>query len=260
MKKVVIIPNYKKDEKFIVSSNVAVKLCELGFEVLVDERFISYFKQKTAKPYVEFPEDADLIAVVGGDGSVIDASKYAINYDIPIIGVNLGKVGYLSEIEPDNLSVLDGLINGDYQIEEKMLLASYTESNGVVSEQLNPALNDIVISHEGYLGIALGGLQHGSDLLAALHVACIIDKATHRIFFQGRTGSLPRCQHIRFPGGVARIVCARCADRDPGDPRDRQRIRRIGGIIAANRQRDLNRTGSRAVVGVNDVCVDRVDL
>ena len=154
MKNVVIIPNYKKDENFIVSSNVANKLCELGFEVFVDERFVSYFGQNTAKSYAEFPKDADLIAVVGGDGSVIDASKFAIENDIPIVGVNLGKVGYLSEIELDNLSVLDGLISGEYQIEEKMLLASCTESDGVVSEQLNLALNDIVISHEGYLGIA----------------------------------------------------------------------------------------------------------
>ena len=154
MKKVVIIPNCKKDTDLRVSASVAEKLSSLGIEALVEERYASSLKDFGAVPYTDFPTDVDLIAVIGGDGSVIEASNYAVKNEIPLVGINLGKVGYLSEVEPDNLSVLDGLASAEYMIEEKMLLASEWISDGKTSTSYHLALNDVVISHDSYLGIA----------------------------------------------------------------------------------------------------------
>ena len=152
MKRAVIIPNPKKDEGFSVTKNLINKLRSIGITPYVDEG--CGHLSDGALTYTDFPSDADLIVVVGGDGSVIDASEFAVRFDIPILGVNLGKVGYLSEVEPDNLGVLDRLLTGDYSITEKMLLSATLISGEGKTSATHLAVNDIVVSHDDYFGIA----------------------------------------------------------------------------------------------------------
>ena len=147
MKRALIIPNLNNDKDHIVTSRVVEKLTSLGIISFIDEE-VAVVDGVT--PYHDSIPVTDMVVVIGGDGSVIDASKYAIEMDIPLLGVNLGKVGYLTEVEPDGLSILDRLVSGDYRIEEKMLL--HTEKCGKTIDRL--AVNDVVISHESYLGIA----------------------------------------------------------------------------------------------------------
>ena len=121
MKKAFIIPNQTKDPELSVTARVIEKLQSLGLNCRVDAR---YKKQLPfAESFGENPEvDCDLIVVVGGDGSFLDASVIAIEMDIPIVGVNLGKVGYLAQIDPDGLDNFDKLSDGNYTVENKMLL------------------------------------------------------------------------------------------------------------------------------------------
>ena len=154
MKKAIIIPNITKDKNFGVTSRVIKKLSELGISSFVEEGYYADSLAGTQR-FDDIPEDADFIVVVGGDGSVIDASILALNLDIPILGVNLGKVGYLSEVDPDDIDKLDSLATGEFAIEEKMLLeAEKRSSDGslITSERL--AVNDVVISHDNYFGIS----------------------------------------------------------------------------------------------------------
>ena len=154
MKNVIVIPNPHKDENFTVTGKVIDKLSKLGFSVYVDE-FYAIAPRGGVITYRELPKDADLIIVIGGDGSVIDASKAALTLNIPLLGVNLGKIGYLSEVEPDNLSLLDELSKGRYEVESKMLLvAEFISSSGKTSVCERFAVNDVVISQDGYFGIA----------------------------------------------------------------------------------------------------------
>ncbi len=148
MKNILLIANEDKDIAFSATDKVAEELLKLGFLVYVDAK--SGYKRANVKTVVAADADIDLVIVVGGDGSVIDASVLAIEKDIPILGVNLGKVGYLAELELENLSMLKQLKDGDYVIKDKMLLT--VSINGVFSERL--AINDVVISREGELGIA----------------------------------------------------------------------------------------------------------
>lgn len=150
MKNAIIIPNAHKDEGLSVTSRVVEKLGALGIDACVSREYEG--KLNGARFYSEMPV-ADLIIVVGGDGSVIDASHYAISLDIPLLCVNLGKVGYLSAVEPDKLEVLELLSRGEYTVEEKMLLEIVGQGGGKY------AVNDIVLSHESYLGIADIGLE-----------------------------------------------------------------------------------------------------
>ena len=154
MKNIIIVPNSKKDKDLEVSQRAVKKLVSIGFNVFAERQFSS-LERLGANIYDTPPENAELIVVVGGDGSIIDASLLAIEKNIPMLGINLGRVGYLSEVEPDALDVLERLAVGDYNIEKKMLLSVDKYSpNGSCESSTRNAVNDVVISHDVYFGIA----------------------------------------------------------------------------------------------------------
>lgn len=107
----------------------------------------------TEEAPADIPRDVDCMIVLGGDGTVLQAARETKILHIPIIGVNLGTLGYMTEIEPANLEeALDRLIAGDYVQESRMMLngrAFFEDGN---SEE-GWALNDIVISRSGSLQI-----------------------------------------------------------------------------------------------------------
>ncbi len=154
MKKVIIVPNTTKDKDLTVTAGVLSTLSELGMTSLVSREYDSE-RLLGAVYYDELPADAQLVIVIGGDGSVIDASRIAVSLGIPLLGVNLGRVGYLSEVDPEGLSVLEKLSTGEYTVEEKMLLVAEKlslDGKTAVSERF--AVNDVVISHDVYFGIS----------------------------------------------------------------------------------------------------------
>ena len=153
MKNIVVIPNPSKDKNLSVSAKLSEKLISLGLKVFADAEF-SYALPSEVIAYEELPVNVDLIMVIGGDGSVIEASRFAIERDVPLLGINLGKVGYLSEVEPDNIDVLDGLVKGEYRIEEKMLLSAESKNGSFTHISERFAVNDVVISHSDFLGIS----------------------------------------------------------------------------------------------------------
>ena len=153
MRSIVIIPNKFKDAELSVSREVAEFLISCGARVFVEEKYeTDLFGYATVCKRI--PDEAQLIVVIGGDGSIIDASVPAVEYDLPVIGINLGNIGYLAEVEPENISELKRIFTGDYRIEEKMLLSVSIVRCGETLESPRLALNDVIISHETYLGLA----------------------------------------------------------------------------------------------------------
>lgn len=101
----------------------------------------------------EVPKDADCMIVLGGDGTVLQAARLTKRLHIPMIGVNLGTLGYLTEVEVLNLEeALERLIAGDYVQESRMMLNGRVAFAGG-GEAEDWALNDIVISRSGPLQI-----------------------------------------------------------------------------------------------------------
>ena len=147
MKNVVVMPNPKKDAGLAVTKSLCDKLHLFGADVYINEKYGDLVSD-WVKKYTEFPASAELIIVVGGDGSILDASVVAIKNDVPILGVNLGKVGYLSEVEPDNLDILHRILVGQYTIEKKMLLSAFHVGAGVVEKADRLAVNDVIVSHD----------------------------------------------------------------------------------------------------------------
>lgn len=99
------------------------------------------------------PTNAECVIVLGGDGTLLKAARDMIEYEIPLLGVNLGTLGYLAEVEIGNVEkALDMLLSGEYTKEDRMML------DGLVchkekKEVNNFAFNDIVISRCGSLQI-----------------------------------------------------------------------------------------------------------
>ncbi|NLB15951.1 MAG: NAD(+)/NADH kinase [Clostridiales bacterium] len=87
-------------------------------------------------------EPADLLIVIGGDGTVMRAARRAAPLGIPILGINCGHLGYLAELEPDEIPLISRYFEGDYRIENRMMIRV---SAGGGKSFL--ALNDAVISH-----------------------------------------------------------------------------------------------------------------
>lgn len=117
----------------------------------------------------DIPADADCMIVLGGDGTVLEAVRAAKGRQIPIIGVNLGTLGYMTEIEPSGLEeALERLIAGDYVQESRMMLnGRILLSDGRVKEGW--ALNDIVISRSGSLQIIRFGIYVNGQFLNQYH-------------------------------------------------------------------------------------------
>lgn len=101
----------------------------------------------------ELPEGIECAVVLGGDGTLLKAARDMAEYEIPLIGVNLGTLGYLAEVEIGNVEeALSMLLAGKYIKEERMMLAGTVLAEG--NEEVRGfALNDIVISRCGSLQI-----------------------------------------------------------------------------------------------------------
>ncbi len=154
MKKAIVIPNRLKDENLFLTSRVVNKLNEIGIAVYLNSEY-SPSDIADVVYYDDLPCDADVIIVIGGDGSIIDASRIGLVLDLPLVGINLGKVGYLATLDPDKIDLLSRLSSGEYSIISNMLLSATkvrADGSRITCDRL--AVNDVVISHESYLGIS----------------------------------------------------------------------------------------------------------
>lgn len=95
-------------------------------------------------------KDTECAIVLGGDGTMIQAAIDLVHTELPIIGVNTGNLGFLTEVEYQNVySALDKLLSGDYTIESRMMLKEISYFKQPDSRSSCYALNDIVISKRG---------------------------------------------------------------------------------------------------------------
>jgi len=89
----------------------------------------------------------DMLFVLGGDGSIMRAAKRAATQNLPILGINLGRVGYLAEINADEIGLLDKIFRDEFVIEHRMMLDVAVARQGEPLITGRNALNDAVVSH-----------------------------------------------------------------------------------------------------------------
>ena len=149
MKHVIIITNKPKDPQLEVTRQICSYLENAGVTANV------YADQISAEEWQEIlrteGSETDVILVLGGDGTLLRAAKDTARAKIPVVGVNLGTLGYLAEVEKANLiPALDQLLRGEYSIEERMMLQGRVYREGKLLEEVC-ALNDVAIVRNGPL-------------------------------------------------------------------------------------------------------------
>lgn len=92
----------------------------------------------------------ELIAAIGGDGTLLRTAERAAILDIPVLGVNLGRIGFLSEVAPDEFeNALEMIDRGDYKVQNLMMLECYVNSRRIAA-----ALNDVIVYKPKFFEIA----------------------------------------------------------------------------------------------------------
>ena len=125
MKNIFVLTNYTKDPDYSVTKRLAQKLLDIGCNVALSEKAHDICKINNALIIEKglALKDTDLIAVVGGDGSILDASQEAIANDIPVLGINTGRLGYLSGMDPSDIDRLNEILSGNYHERSLMTLS-----------------------------------------------------------------------------------------------------------------------------------------
>ena len=116
------------------------------------------------------PSDIDCVIVIGGDGSLIEAARVFHAKEIPILGINMGTLGYLTEVEIGDIDeALSKLVRGDYTLESRMMIEGTFADGGQ-----DVALNDIVVSRKGVLRVLHFKLYVNGELLNSYEADGII--------------------------------------------------------------------------------------
>ncbi|MBR3770175.1 MAG: NAD(+)/NADH kinase [Lachnospiraceae bacterium] len=152
MKHFFIITNQQKDKELTLTKQMQAFIEEKGgscsYLAMEGKKGVDALPQPES-----IPEETECMLVLGGDGTLIRVAARFVSCRIPLIGVNLGTVGYLCELETESvLQALERLMEDNYVVEERMLLTGHGEMRGeYTSERL--ALNEIAIRSAGSLSI-----------------------------------------------------------------------------------------------------------
>lgn len=92
----------------------------------------------------ELSKKCNLVLVVGGDGSLLHAAHMVINDEIPVVGINRGRLGFLTDILPSELIKIKAILEGQYRLEKRFLLSATVEAQGTVLGQ-SDALNEVAL-------------------------------------------------------------------------------------------------------------------
>ena len=111
-------------------------------------------------------EKIDIGLTIGGDGTLLNACRKVADRDIPVCGINIGRLGFLADIELTELeSKLDKILNNDYRIEERLMIAAIIKRDSAMT-YVGSAINDIVVTKGGFARMLTLGLSIDDYLIA----------------------------------------------------------------------------------------------
>ncbi len=145
MKSFYIISNEQKDPGAKAAASIASYLAERGKDCSICAQRVG----KKRADAGQIPDHAECALVLGGDGTLLRAARDLVKTRIPLLGVNMGTLGYLAEVDIRHIAeALDQLIRDDYTLEERMMLEGSAKLKDA-AEVRDIALNDIVITRNG---------------------------------------------------------------------------------------------------------------
>ncbi|EED35102.1 nicotinamide adenine dinucleotide kinase [Luminiphilus syltensis NOR5-1B] len=123
-------------------------LDQRGVDVTLEDRLatLAHFEKRAMMPREQIGAMVDLAIVIGGDGSLLSAARMLVRHDTPVIGINRGRLGFLTDVSPDDvLAQVNAVLDGDYHRDSRFLLDAEVRRDGVTIGSAE-ALNDVVVN------------------------------------------------------------------------------------------------------------------
>ncbi|MBE6687894.1 MAG: NAD(+)/NADH kinase [Ruminococcaceae bacterium] len=151
MKKIAVVPNLFKDIDLSCTCKVMkyllTKYCTIYIPIEYSNP-LSVYADNTKVRFADEDEiyhTAQMIVSIGGDGTILKISHKAAPAHLPILGINMGTVGFMTELEVSEIDLMDSVFNSEYSVEERMMLDVEVIREGTVISNFS-ALNDAVLS------------------------------------------------------------------------------------------------------------------
>ena len=181
--KIAVIVNLSKENAVRCAKEITEIFRKNGAKVLMWQGCSKYFEGEKIEfypTYSELVKQCDMALTVGGDGTIIHAAKIAATEHKPLIGVNVGRLGFAADVEPDEIDRLPMLLSGNYGVQKRMLL-DITVENTLGENKKFIAVNDAII--------ARGQLSRIIDLKVSLNNQFISSYRADGLLFSTPTGS-----------------------------------------------------------------------
>ena len=171
IRKVLVWPNTGKKGMAFAVRQTAEVIREFGAQVILTDLALSigikpdgFLVYSVQKAMIE----ADFIIVLGGDGTILSMAQQAAPYHVPILGVNLGHVGFMSELEFPELRLVERVFHGEYTIDERMMLdVEVLRGEEIVYRTM--ALNEAIIKTGSIFRISLLDILCDRESVCSLH-------------------------------------------------------------------------------------------
>ena len=207
MKKFALLTNYSKDRKLVYTRLIETYITENGGTHWVPEH-ISEPDDDGDQRYdlSDMPADIECVIVLGGDGTLLQAAREMLDRHIPLLGINLGTLGFLPSAEKSELpGCLDSVLDDSCSIDERMMLRG-SVYHGQEEIQTNIALNDVIITRAGFSRLVELKIYVNGELLSIYNADGIIVSTP-----TGSTGySLSAGGPIIFPQTDVMVITPIC--------------------------------------------------
>lgn len=197
---VAVMPNLSRGRAREHTANLIRRLRALGASVFMKADLSLQFDGSGVRFFGDFEElmaECDIVVAIGGDGTIIHCARTAAAAGKPILGVNVGRLGFVAGLEPDEFDRLENLIAGDYTVENRMMLEIRLTENGAGKTYV--ALNDAVV--------ARGTFSRILDLKVSLNDTRMCDYRADGLILATPTGSTA---YSLSAGGPVIDPCLNC--------------------------------------------------
>ena len=151
MKKIAVVPNLFKDSDLSCTAKVLSYLLKRDCSIYIPQEYHDALSTYADNNKIQFFDEqfiysaVELIITIGGDGTILKISHKAAPSNIPMLGINMGTVGFMTELEASEIELLDAVFSSEYTIENRMMLDIEIVRDGAVNSSYT-ALNDAVVS------------------------------------------------------------------------------------------------------------------
>lgn len=186
MNNIAIIPNDLRDIGLEETKNIISVLKGYGAKIFAEQKFKMQLASDLEYGSLDdILKSADTAVVLGGDGTILNIAPRAAVYGTPILGINLGNLGFLSQAEKGDYSIFESLFNGNYQVTSCMMLDAVIVKQGVEGNRFL-ALNDVVATASGAskminVSTAVNGTNIGSYSADGLIVATAVGSTAYSL-------------------------------------------------------------------------------